>query len=151
VIAFLGRPDADRRGSENGSRRFRALGYACTRTSFRTAWPILPSGPFCRTVYWFSDRTGKLGDFYTTSPRYVTSRGVRIGMGTAAAERRLHQVLYAGCEENLEDGSLTIAFQGGTMRREKTAGSSGLRVFGAHVYALAVSDGRSDVGIFDCL
>jgi len=149
VIAFTGRPDADRRGSEFDSARYRALGYGCSHGSSGTTWPLLPKGPYSRTVFWINVRTGRLGDFYTTWPRYSESQGVRIGMPTAAAEHILHQRVYVGCEENLAVGLLTVAFDGGVGRG--TSGSPGLRLVGGHVYAFAVHGGRSDVGVFDCL
>ena len=149
VVAFAGRPDADRRGSEFGSARYWALGYGCSHGSSGKTWPLLPKGPYCRTVFWINARTGKLGDFYTTSPRYAESHGVRIGMPTAVAEHILHRRVYVGCEENLAIGLLTVAFEGGVGRT--TSVSSGLRLVGGHVYGFAVHGGRSDVGVFDCL
>ena len=94
MIAFLGRPDAERRGSEFGGPPFRALGYECSRSHKDDAFPQLEtsrgrSGPSCRTVFWINERTGTLGDFYTTSRRYSESHGVRIGMKTAEAEHLL--------------------------------------------------------------
>lgn len=147
--AFAGRPDADRRGSEFDSARYRALGYGCSHGSSGTTWPLLSKGPYRRTVFWINVRTRRLGDFYTTSPRYSESHGVHIGMPTAAVEHILHQRVYVGCEENLAVGLLTVAFEGGVGRR--TSGSPGLRLVGGHVYAFAVHGGRSDVGVFDCL
>jgi hypothetical protein len=144
IVAFAGRPDAERSGTEFDSARFRALGYECERKNFDHAWPLLEHGPYCRTVFWVNTRTGRLGDFYTTSTRYVESHGVRLGTRSAVAERRLHQRLYLGCEENIELGSLAIAFAGGAPGAKR-------HVTGAHVYAFALHGGRSDVGIFDCL
>jgi hypothetical protein len=151
VIAFAGRPDADRRGRAGNFRSvsYRALGYGCSHGSSEATWPLLPKGPYCRTVFWINVRTGRLGDFYTTSPRYAESHGVGIGMPTAVAEHILHRRVYIGCEENLHIGLLTVAFEGGVGRT--TSGSSGLRLVGGHVYAFAVHGGRSDVAVFDCL
>jgi hypothetical protein len=151
VIAFAGRPDTDRRGSQRnfGSVPYRALGYGCSRRASKAEWSLGPKGPFCRTVFWINLRTRRLGDFYTISRRYEESHGVRIGTATATAERILHQRVYVGCEENLRDGLLTVAFTGGVGRT--TRGSPGLHLVGGHVYAFAAHGGRSDIGVFDCL
>jgi hypothetical protein len=161
VIAFAGRPDAERRGAEGigpGAQAFRALGYDCSDKSnddaFGLAYPPNGhAGPFCRTVFWINRRTGRLGDFYTTSPRYSESHGVRIGMKTAEAERLTHERAYVGCGESIFVGpggrDLTIAFDGGTPR--KLPSSNGLHLVGGHVAAFALHGRRSDIGVFDCL
>ena len=154
VIASTGRPDADRRGVEYDGTPYRALGYDCSAKPSDDSFPVLETqsgrhGPSCKTVFWINLRTRRLGDFYTISPHYEESHGVRIGMATATAERILHQRVYVGCEENLRVGAITVAFTGGVGRTSR--GSSGIRLIGGHVYAFAAHGGRSDVGIFDCL
>jgi len=151
VIAFAGRPDSDRRGRQGnfGVVPYRALGYDCSRVASKAGWPLRPKGPYCQTVFWINLRTRRLGDFYTTSPRYEESHGVRIGMATATAERVLHQRVYVGCEENLGEGLLAVAFTGGVGQASR--GSPGLHLAGGHVYAFAAHGGRSDIGVFDCL
>ncbi len=154
VSAFAGRPDAERRGAEYGGTRYRALGYDCSGKPSGDSFPVLETqsgrhGPYCKTVFWVNLRTRRLGDFYTVSPRYEESHGVRIGMATAAAERILHQTVYVGCEENLREGALTVAFSGGVGRTSR--GSPGLHLVGGHVYAFAAHGGLSDIGVFDCL
>jgi hypothetical protein len=155
VIAFTGKPDAERRGGESGGPPFRALGYECSRKRKDDAFPLLEtprgrSGPSCKTVFWINSRTGTLGTFYTSSPHYSESHGVRIGMKTAEAERLLSKRVIVGCEENIYLGKapLTIAFAGGAPHR--TSASSALHLIGGHVYAFALQ-GRDSVGIFDCL
>jgi hypothetical protein len=61
----------------------------------------------------------------------------------------VHKLVYVGCAENMDVGSLTIAFTGGSAR--KPAGSNGLHLIGGHGYAIALHGGRSDIGVFDCL
>jgi hypothetical protein len=154
VIAFAGRPDAERRGRESAYQpSYLALGYGCPKGRSDLAFPLARGGPNCRTVYFINLRTGKLGDLYTSSARYTEGHGVRIGMGSADAERLLHRRLYAGCEEDIHLGSLggvmlTIAFGGGVIRKEPA--SSALHVVGGRVFAF-VLHGRNDVGVFDCL
>ena len=67
VIAFAGRPDVERRG-EFFLTPYLALGYDCfakrsdDRFSVREA-TVGGSGPYCKTIYWINQRTGRLGDF----------------------------------------------------------------------------------------
>jgi hypothetical protein len=54
-------------------------------------------GRGCTTVYSISDSTGKLSDFETSSRRFVTSHGSRVGMPAAEAARRERRKLLPGC------------------------------------------------------
>jgi len=144
IVAAAGRPDAERTGTWNGSRRYRALGYGCSTSRFDAAWPLLARGPYCRTVFFLDTRDGRLGTFYTTSTRYEAQRGVRIGMPTGTAERLLRRRVFVGCEANIYWGNLTIAFTGGRRARDG-------HLIGGHVEAFAVHGYRHDVGVFDCL
>jgi hypothetical protein len=58
-------------------------------------------GRGCRTVYSFSNATGKLSDFQTTSPGFVTAHGSRVGMRGAEAARREGTRLVPGCGSGL--------------------------------------------------
>ena len=149
VIAFAGRPDAEREGEEFDSVRYRALGYECFETSALERWPLLPKGPYCRTVFLVNVKTGKLGNLFTSSAAYVEPHGVGPGMREAVAEHLLHRKLTVGCEENFyfdsRAAALTVAFAGGV-----TSQGTG-RVRGAHVFALVLHGRHSDVGVFDCL
>jgi hypothetical protein len=153
VIAFAGRPDAGRRGTEYDGTPYRALGYDCSGKPSNDSFPLLETkrgrhGPYCRTVFWVNLLTRKLGNFYTSSSRYEESHGVRTGMTTATAERILHRRVYVGCEENLREGLLTVTFAGGFGQAGESAG---LHLVGGRVSAFATHGGRSDIGIFDCL
>ena len=150
VTAFAGRPDAERPGRYSSFAPYRALGYGC-RKKRDYGFP-LGGGRWCKTVFFVNRRTGRLGNFYTESASYSERHGVRIGMPTAKAERRLHRLVYVGCEANIVLGGrtgLTVAFTGGKPRRLR--GSNGLHLVGGHVYAFALHGGRSDLGIFDCM
>ena len=132
VIAFAGRPDAERRGRASGGYgTYDALGYGCGTRAAPDATPLVEGGRSCRTVFFISRRTGRLETFFTSAARYSEGHGVGIGMPTAAAERRLHKRLVEGCEENIYLASatadLTIAFSGGTFR------GPSLHVTGGHV------------------
>jgi hypothetical protein len=159
VIAFVGKPDAQRHAAEYQSTPYLALGYGCSAKQRDDAFPLLETpnagrtGPSCVTVFWVNQRTGRLGDFYTSSPRYEERRGVLIGMKTAEAERLLRRRADVGCEENIYLGTreapMTVAFDGGTPR--KVRGSYEQHLIGGHVYAFALHGRQSDIGIFDCL
>jgi hypothetical protein len=159
VIDFLGQPDVERRGVEYDSTPYLALGYGCSVKPDGEAFPVLETagtgrtGPYCKTVFWMNRRTGKLGDFYTSSVKYSEGHGVRIGMKTAAAERLVNTRAGVGCGEGIYLGrpnhTLTIALGGGD---ERSVGVSlPLRLVGGHVYAFALHGQRSDIGVFDCL
>jgi hypothetical protein len=155
VIAFAGRPDVERRGVEYDSTPYLAIGYDCSANADDDAFPVLETpktgraGPYCKTVFWISRRTGRLGDFFTASAHFSESHGVRIGMRTTEAQRLVDKLVYVGCEANIHLSSLTIAFTGGSAR--KPAGSTGLHLVGGHVYAFALHGRHSEIGVFDCL
>ena len=146
VIAFAGRPDAEKRG--RGRAPFDALGYDCGKKPSDRTYPLVmnPEGPpFCRTVFWIDVPSGKLENFFTADSRYVEAHGVRIGMPTAITERLLHKRLFAGCGTNLGLGQLTIAFTGGATQR-KTG-----HVIGGHVFAFVLHSRIRDAYVFDCM
>jgi hypothetical protein len=149
VIAFAGQPDAERGGqAPGGYAPYDALGYGCGTRAAPDATP-LEGRLSCRTVFFINRRTGRLETFFTSAARYSEGHRVRIGMPTAAAERRLHKRLFEGCEENIYLSSatadLTIGFSGGTFRRPS------LHVTGGHVYAFVLHSHRADAGVFDCM
>jgi hypothetical protein len=125
----------------------RTLGYGCSTRAARNATP-LDGRLYCRTVFFINRRTGRLETFFTSAARYSEGHGVRLGMPTAAAERRLRKRLVEGCEENMYLSSttadLTIAFSRGTFRRPS------LHVTGGHVHAF-VPHSHADAGVFDCM
>jgi len=160
VIALAGRPDAERAGEGIGLGvpRFRALGYGCSKKPTDDAFGLVypPNGrpgPFCQTVFWINQQTGRLGDFYTASGRYSEAHGVRIGMRTEKAEHLLHKRVDSGCSDLIYLGrphaDLTIEFNGGTQRT--VPGSTALTIVGGHVEAFALHGPRSELGVFDCM
>jgi hypothetical protein len=152
VIAFAGRPDAER--DSHGSARYTALGYDCGSKSRIWNFPLRPypdRAPNCRTVFWLDVPTGKLANFFTSDSRYVEEHGVRIGMATARAERLLRKRVFQGCEQNVylpspKAFSLTIAFNGAVPHPRKS-----LHVIGGHVFAFVLHSRRHDTRVFDCL
>jgi len=58
-------------------------------------------GPGCRTAYSINNTTGRLSDFESSSPHFVTERGSRVGMPAAQAARRERRQLVPGCGDGL--------------------------------------------------
>ena len=147
VVAFAGRPQAERRGRTDRGGRYDALGYGCGPHAGGDTLPLVHGGPRCRTVFFIDARSGRLGLFYTIQPRYVESHGVRVGMPTATAERLLRQRVIVGCMAAIRLSSrhalLTVAFAGGTITRKPA-----LR--GGHVSLFALHGDRHDPGLFEC-
>lgn len=155
VVAFAGRPDAERRGrntvaSPFGSERYDALGYGCAGNAGPPALPLVQPGPSpkCRTVFFIEARSGRLGLFYTIDPHYRERHGVRVGMPQGTAERLLGRRVQIGCLVDIylssSRASLIISFNG--RKFNLRAGE----VIGAHVDALVLHGDRHDPGVFEC-
>lgn len=148
VIAFAGRSQLEARGRMPGSAPYDALGYDCSSSAAAGTFPLAPERPFCRTVFWIDERTGRLDAFFTGDPRYSEGHGVRAGTATAVAERLLHERLLAGCEENLyfsgPTAYLTIVFTGGRFRIPSR------HVVGGRVTAIVLHSRHNNPGVFDC-
>ena len=57
--------------------------------------------PYCGTVYYLNVTTQTLAGFSTTSNRYATAQGTRVGMSSVEAARREGQPPYAlGCQSS---------------------------------------------------
>jgi hypothetical protein len=142
IVAFAGRPDA-----QGGGRGYRSLGYGCAKRYAEPLFQVGDGGPYCRTVFFLNAASGRLGDVYTSSRRYVESSGVRIGMPTAEAERRLHRLAIGGCADTIRLRSLTVPIAGGTYRQLR---SGELHIVGGRVEAFVLHSASDSVGVFDC-
>jgi hypothetical protein len=58
-------------------------------------------GPRCQTAYSINISTGRLSNFSTTSPRFMTARGSRVGLSAAVAARREGRRPVSGCGDRL--------------------------------------------------
>jgi len=58
-------------------------------------------GRGCQTAYSINNSTGKLSDYWSTSPRFASERGSRVGMKAAQAVRREGERLVPGCGDGL--------------------------------------------------
>jgi hypothetical protein len=54
-------------------------------------------GRGCETAYSINNATGKLSDFETSSPSFMTDRGSRVGMRASEAARREGKKFVPGC------------------------------------------------------
>jgi hypothetical protein len=78
-------------------------------------------GSGCLTAYSINNATGKLSDFWTRSPHFVTKHGSRPGMAVSVVARREARQLLPGCGDGLY---------------------LHLRWDGQHVFVLTASGGR---------
>jgi hypothetical protein len=84
VVAALGKPRTTVVATSPTRKRIGdRLSYSC--------------GNNCETVFSFSDKTGRLSDFATSSPAYVTERGSHAGMSASRAAKLEGKPLVAGC------------------------------------------------------
>jgi hypothetical protein len=156
VIAFAGRPDAERRGRNLvswafSSTRYEALGYDCEAKVDQKSYalPLADGGRSCQTVFFI--RRGRLGLFYTSQGRYVDGHGVHVGMATAVAERLLHRRVIVGCIASIEltrrgvRPALRFLFDGGTITHTRLP-----HLRGGHVAALVLHSAQHDPGVFEC-
>jgi hypothetical protein len=70
----------------------------------RDFWPgirghtlVYRCGRRCETSYSINDKTGKLSDYWTTSPAFTTEHGSVVGMRAARAARLEHKRPHPGC------------------------------------------------------
>jgi hypothetical protein len=82
VRHFAGRPDKVEREVWPGIRG-RTLIYRCGRK--------------CKTAYSINDKTGKLSDYWTQSPRFRTEHGSYVGISAARAARLEGKKPHPGC------------------------------------------------------
>ena len=152
VVAFAGRPDAERRGRSPAASfggLYDGLGYSCSRRAGRDTFALVArGGPACHTVFFIDARSGRLGTFYTIDPRYRARGGVRVGMPTEKAERLLHRDVHVACVAAIfmksRRAALTVLFSGGVLHRDGT-------MSGGHVDALVLHGLRHDPGVFECM
>lgn len=70
----------------------------------RIVWPgirghtlVYRCGRKCETSYSINDKTGKLSDYWTTSPGFETEHGSAVGMSAVRAARLEHRRPHPGC------------------------------------------------------
>ena len=143
VKAFAGRPAFSRAGRTDPSMpRYKALGYACSRSPGAGRRDPLLIGPrggrrsnvYCRTIYYVDSSTGKLAAFFTGSAAFRTPKGTHVGTSQSEAARREGTAPQAGCTlqllERTKVATLSIPLAGGKvadLELESKVGPVGLQ------------------------
>jgi hypothetical protein len=156
IVATLGAPEAKGEGNFVGpsTPNFKGLGYECSAQQSGELLPVSNEGPpYCRTVYYLDTATGVLGGFSTTSTRYETSHGTRVGTTEQSAASRERRPAIAGCQSGISEltrnASLYISIQGGKLR--KLPGSNQpLRIVGGRVENITMESRHDPVGVLFC-
>ena len=122
VERFAGRPDLTRVGTFNAPKtpRFKALAYDCSRHR-SWAFALVPRRrhrAYCRTVYFINNKTGHLGAFYTSSPRFHTRYGTHPGSSQKYANAHEDAAAWTGCagaglDRSTSDAILRLDSHGG--------------------------------------
>jgi len=150
VVAFAGKPDAERRGRSTPSDPlFDALGYGCHgKPATYTG-----GGPACETVYYLDARSGELELFYTADRRFSSPSGVHVGTTTSIAEALMHRLVIGGCFDGLTvsttSGFLVMWFEGGKDRIHHHPYY--LYPVGGHVAFIVVHSNRLNPAVLDCI
>jgi hypothetical protein len=58
---------------------------------------VFRCGRSCETAYSINDKTGKLSDYWTASPRFKTERGSVVGMSAVRAAQLERKRPHPGC------------------------------------------------------
>ena len=133
---------------------YKGLGYECSAQQSAALLPVGNDGPpYCRTVYYLDTATGVLGGLSTTSTRYATNHGTRVGTTEQSAASREHRPAIAGCQSGISELTrntyLYISIRGGKIR--KPSGSNQpLRIVGGRVDNIAVESRHDPVGVLFC-
>ncbi|MFI4991568.1 MAG: hypothetical protein ACHQHO_11745 [Solirubrobacterales bacterium] len=159
VVAALGPPEAEGQGNlvgggQSAYANYIALGYECGPVRHTGLLPASPEGPpYCHTVYYIDAATGVLGGFWTSSRRYATSHGTRVGMSEARAAAGEHRPATIGClsgiSENGRHNFLYIGMRGGKLTKP-FRNDEPYRLVGGHVSEIAIESRSNAVGNLFC-
>ena len=156
VVAALGAPEAEGEGNfvSPSAPNYKGLGYECSAQQSGELSPVGNNGPpYCRTVYYLDTATGVLGGLSTTSTRYATNHGTRVGTTEQSAASRERRPAIAGCQSGISELTrntyLYISIRGGKIR--KPSGSNQpLSIVGGRVDNIAVESRHDPVGVLFC-
>lgn len=158
VVAALGAPEATGSGGFGAPETpdYDGLGYECSPVDLRTLRPAGAEGPpYCHTVYYIDSANGVLGGLWTTSTRYETAYGTRVGMSQHTAAATEHKPATVGCESGItETSSSTILYLrvlGGRIAKPPRPRTESYRLVGGKVTELMVEARRgAPVGLLFC-
>ncbi len=158
ITSALGPPEATGYGSFGAPETpdYDGLGYECSPTEGRGLRPAGAEGPpYCHTIYYIDSANGVLGGLWTTSSRYETVRGTRVGMSEHTASTREQKHATVGCESGItESGSratIYLNIEGGRVTEPPHPNSEAYRLAGGRVTELLVETRRgAPVGLLFC-
>lgn len=156
VRAFAGIPDLDAVGSQGFPTlpTYEALGYDCALSRFPGSvdpTAARPSHLYCQTVYYVSEKTGKLVAFWTGSRDFHTAAGTRPGMSQDQASRLEHQRAVGQCNPAITRSTaiatLLLDHEGG---RGTFSGGSDTTWMGGIVSELRLESRHNGIGLLMC-
>jgi hypothetical protein len=137
IVRFAGRADAVGPGVSN-PHSAHVLGYDCHGSGF----PVTPHR-LCSVSFYVNSHTHHLSDVTAGLTSYIGPHGVRVGMKTREAERRLNRKAFEGClgpgitlpaKQFHSRAFLTILFEGGRIvRHRRHNGTVVSQLHGGHV------------------
>jgi hypothetical protein len=158
IISTLGPPEATGSGGFGApdTPDYDGLGYECSPAERRGLRPAGPEGPpYCRTVYYIDSADGVLGGLWTTSTRYETAHGTRVGMSQHAASTRERKHATVGCESGITEtghgATMYLDVQGGRITKPPHPSSESYRLAGGRVTEILVEARHgAPVGLLFC-
>ena len=158
ITSALGPPEATGSGGFGAPETpdYDGLGYECSPAEGRGRRPAGPEGPpYCHTVYYIDSANGVFGGLWTTSTRYETAHGTRIGMSQRAASTRERKHATVGCESGITEtghgATMYLDVQGGRITKPSHPTSEPDRLAGGRVTEILVEARHgAPVGLLFC-
>ena len=158
IISALGPPEATGSGGFGAPETpdYDGLGYECSPAEGRGLRPAGPEGPpYCHIVYYIDSANGVLGGLWTTSTRYETAHGTRVGMSQHAASARERKHATVGCESGIMEtghgATMYLDVQGGRIAKPPHPSSEAYRLAGGRVTEILVEARHgAPVGLLFC-
>jgi hypothetical protein len=158
ITSALGPPEATGSGGFGAPETpdYDGLGYECSAAEGRGRRPAGPEGPpYCHTVYYIDSANGVFGGLWTTSTRYETAHGTRIGMSQRAASTRERKHATVGCESGITEtghgATMYLDVQGGRITKPSHPTSEPDRLAGGRVTEILVEARHgAPVGLLFC-
>lgn len=158
ITSALGPPEATGSGGFGAPETpdYDGLGYECSPAEGRGRRPAGPEGPpYCHTVYYIDSANGVFGGLWTTSTRYETAHGTRIGMSQRAASTRERKHATVGCESGITEtghgATIYLDVQGGRITKPSHPTSEPDRLAGGRVTEILVEARHgAPVGLLFC-
>ncbi len=158
IISALGLPEATGSGGFGAPETpdYKGLGYECSPAERRGLRPAGPEGPpYCHTVYYIDSANGVFGGLWTTSTRYETVHGTRVGMSQHAASMRERKHATVGCESGITEtghgATMYLDIQRGRITKPPHSSLEPYRLAGGRVTEILVEARHgAPVGLLFC-